>query len=118
MLLAAIGAVSVHPQIMSVTLCYVGRGLVQACLPQDVLPAAADDVAVTRPAAQQHVHSINGTWFLGQLVVRAVSLPQVRLRTSKDLRLLRHAGQRVLAPGSTLTVRRWYVGGGEVESGA
>ena len=38
-----------------------GRDLVQAGLPQDGFPAAGDDVPVTWPAAQQHVHPFDGT---------------------------------------------------------
>lgn len=54
--LAAVRAVPIHPKITSATAGELRRDLVQAGPPHDGLPAAGHRPAVTRPAAQQHLH--------------------------------------------------------------
>lgn len=54
--LAAVRAVPVHPKLAPAAAARTPGDLVQAGLPHDGLPAAGHHLAVTRAAAQQHLH--------------------------------------------------------------
>jgi hypothetical protein len=64
--LAAVRAVSVHPQVAAPRTADLLGALVQAGLPEERFPATGGDLSVAGPAAQQHVHTSDGTELMAE----------------------------------------------------